>query len=83
MALQELDAALSVRREEILRQRSLLEKIEMKTERLRKQYAKFEKQVQEKSALLREWIQTTSGQRGGEAPSSASEARIHNRDPRE
>uniref|UniRef100_A0AAV1TRD3 Uncharacterized protein n=1 Tax=Peronospora matthiolae TaxID=2874970 RepID=A0AAV1TRD3_9STRA len=75
MALQELDAALSILREEILRQRSLLEKSEMKTERLKKQNAELETQVQEKSALLHEWIHTTSGQRGGEAPSSASEAR--------
>uniref|UniRef100_A0AAV1TNP0 Autophagy-related protein 16 domain-containing protein n=1 Tax=Peronospora matthiolae TaxID=2874970 RepID=A0AAV1TNP0_9STRA len=74
-ALQELDAALSVLREELLRQRSLLEKSEMETDRLRKQNAELETQVQEKSALLHEWIQTTSGEREGEAPSSASEAR--------
>uniref|UniRef100_M4C2J6 Uncharacterized protein n=1 Tax=Hyaloperonospora arabidopsidis (strain Emoy2) TaxID=559515 RepID=M4C2J6_HYAAE len=74
-ALQELDAVLSVLREELLRQRNLLEKSEMETDRLRKQNAELETQVQEKSALLHEWIQATSGERGGEAPTSALEAR--------
>ncbi|EGZ12695.1 hypothetical protein PHYSODRAFT_317644 [Phytophthora sojae] len=75
-ALKELDAALLLAREELARQRALLEQSEAEAERLRKRNAELETQVQEKSALLHEWIQATSGDGDGrtEHPSPALSA---------
>ncbi|KAI9914676.1 hypothetical protein PsorP6_006826 [Peronosclerospora sorghi] len=60
-ALKELDAALIVARAELVRMRALLEQSEIETEGLRKRNAELEIELQEKSALLHEWIQATSG----------------------
>ncbi|GMF13320.1 unnamed protein product [Phytophthora lilii] len=70
-ALKELDAALLLAREELARQRALLERSETEADKLRKRNAELETQVQEKNALLHEWIQATSGDRDGEHPSPA------------
>ncbi|CAI5731429.1 unnamed protein product [Hyaloperonospora brassicae] len=73
-ALAELDAALSVLREELVRQRQLLETSEAETERLRRRNAELETQVQEKSALLHEWLQATSGEKAEPTASSLDAA---------
>ncbi|RMX65002.1 hypothetical protein DD238_005036 [Peronospora effusa] len=57
-ALKELDAALLLARDELKRHILLLENSEKETERLRKRNAELEMQVQEKNALLHEWIQS-------------------------
>ncbi|KAE9356116.1 hypothetical protein PF008_g3749 [Phytophthora fragariae] len=74
-ALKELDAALLLAREELARQRALLEHSEADADRLRRRNAELETQVQEKSALLHEWIQATSGDAdGAQHPSPALSA---------
>ncbi|KAG7394403.1 hypothetical protein PHYBOEH_005210 [Phytophthora boehmeriae] len=73
-ALKELDAALSLTREELIRQRTILEQSEAETAKLRRRNAELETQVAEKSALLHEWIQATSGDNEGEMPSPALSA---------
>ncbi|KAI9988236.1 hypothetical protein PInf_021630 [Phytophthora infestans] len=69
-ALKELEDALVLSREELARQRALLEGSEAEGSRLRKRNAELERQVQEKNALLHEWIQSNSGEKSGE-PSPA------------
>ncbi|ETP55414.1 hypothetical protein F442_00047 [Phytophthora nicotianae P10297] len=69
-ALKELDDALLLAREELARQRRLLENSEAEGNKLRKRNAELETQVQEKNALLHEWIQSNSGEKDGE-PSPA------------
>ncbi|RLN89257.1 hypothetical protein BBJ28_00017781 [Nothophytophthora sp. Chile5] len=60
-ALKEMDAALLLAREELARQRALLEQGEAEAAKLRRRNAELEQQVVEKSALLHDWIQATSG----------------------
>ncbi|KAG1693014.1 hypothetical protein DVH05_024050 [Phytophthora capsici] len=62
-ALKELEEALLLARDELSRQRSLLEQSESETEKLRKRNNELETQVHEKSALLHEWLQSTSGEK--------------------
>ncbi|KAK1931450.1 Protein tipD [Phytophthora citrophthora] len=62
-ALKELEEALLLAREELSRQRTLLEQSESETEKLRKRNNELETQVHEKSALLHEWLQSTSGEK--------------------
>ncbi|KAL3659447.1 hypothetical protein V7S43_015440 [Phytophthora oleae] len=62
-ALKELEEALLLAREELSRQRALLEHNEGEADKLRKRNNELETQVQEKSALLHEWLQSTSGEK--------------------
>ncbi|KAL4128980.1 hypothetical protein KRP22_006978 [Phytophthora ramorum] len=73
-ALQELEEALLLARDELNRQRKLLEHSEAETDKLRSRNAELETQVADKSALLHEWIQATSGDREGQPPSPALSA---------
>ncbi|KAG7392559.1 hypothetical protein PHYPSEUDO_000247 [Phytophthora pseudosyringae] len=70
-ALKELEDALMLAREELARQRALLENSEAEGDKLRKKNVELGTQLQEKSALLHEWIQVTSGETEGGHPSPA------------